>query len=137
MDKKDLVLLKFHKDDINQLLDWEHSKEFGYNNQMYDVVYSQIELDSVSYVCWLDDEENEINLQIAELVKEEIDKNQANKKRKAQVFNFYKDIFFSISTIKIPIQLTQAAQYSISFEFNYHSQLNFPPSPPPETRLNG
>ncbi len=39
-DKNGLVVLEFSKMETESLLRWEHSREFEYNGQMYDIVES-------------------------------------------------------------------------------------------------
>ena len=42
IDQNELVLLKFSKEEAEKQLRWEHSKEFEYEGQMYDVVSKEI-----------------------------------------------------------------------------------------------
>lgn len=61
IDEDDLVLLKFSKEEAKTKLRWEHSKEFEYNRQMYDVVKTMTLGGMVYYWCWLDHEETKLN----------------------------------------------------------------------------
>ncbi|MBL0073270.1 MAG: hypothetical protein IPP34_16265 [Bacteroidetes bacterium] len=36
-----LVCLKFSKTNVDDLLNWKHSKEFSYKEEMYDIVYKR------------------------------------------------------------------------------------------------
>ena len=65
--KDELVQLKFHVQDVDKILDWEHEKEFEYSGVMYDIVDQKIEGDSVSYWCWEDSEETALNKKIYRL----------------------------------------------------------------------
>lgn len=62
--KDKLTLLKFTYAESKTKLKWEHSREFEYQNQMYDIVEIDYKNDSVYYWCWLDKEETEINNEI-------------------------------------------------------------------------
>lgn len=63
-----LVLLKFKKEETGSLLRWEHSGEFEYNGQMYDVVETWTQGNTVYYRCWRDEEETRLNSQLKETV---------------------------------------------------------------------
>lgn len=65
INKSELVLLRFSKKEIKEKLEWEHSKEFEYEGEMYDVVEKVETTDSVSYWCWWDYEETRLNKQLA------------------------------------------------------------------------
>lgn len=65
--KSDLVLLIFSTEETRTLLRWEHSREFEYNRQMYDIVETESLGDTVYYWCWWDQEETKLNEQLREL----------------------------------------------------------------------
>ena len=54
IDKSELVLFKFSKEETTTKLNWKHAKEFEFNQQMYDVVEKQVSKDSIHYWCWWD-----------------------------------------------------------------------------------
>jgi hypothetical protein len=66
-EKDHLVLLKFTKEESRTRLRWEHSREFEYNHQMYDVVKSETRGDTVYYWCWWDREETKLKRRMARL----------------------------------------------------------------------
>ena len=66
-DEERLVLLKFTELEKKEKLHWEHSAEFEYQHQMYDVVKSEVHGDTTYYWCWHDIEETKINEQLNEL----------------------------------------------------------------------
>jgi hypothetical protein len=65
--KSDLVLLIFSTEETRTLLRWEHSREFEYNRQMYDIVETKSLGDTVYYWCRWDQEETKLNEQLREL----------------------------------------------------------------------
>jgi hypothetical protein len=67
INKDDLVLLIFSKEETQTLLRWEHSKEFEYNHQMYDVVETLTFGNTICYWCWWDQEETKLNRRLREL----------------------------------------------------------------------
>lgn len=71
-DEDDLVRLTFTAEEANQL-EWEHSKEFKYQHQFYDVVRTEIADGKVTYVCWLDKQETEVNKKLDHLIADVLD----------------------------------------------------------------
>jgi hypothetical protein len=67
LDKNGLVLLEFKKPESETLLRWEHSREFEFNGQMYDIVESWTVGDTVYYRCWWDRAETRLNNLLREL----------------------------------------------------------------------
>jgi hypothetical protein len=62
-----LVVLRFLIEETETLLRWEHSGEFEYNSQMYDVIETWTVGDTVYYRCWWDREETKLNDRLREL----------------------------------------------------------------------
>jgi len=61
VEESDLVLLEFSREETETLLRWEHSREFEYDGQMYDVVETWAVGDTVYYRCWWDRAETALN----------------------------------------------------------------------------
>ncbi len=67
----ELVTLTFLKQDSNEQLQWEHSREFRYKGQFYDVV-EVIEVgDSIAYTCWWDKAETLVAETMEKLVEQD------------------------------------------------------------------
>ena len=71
-------------------LDWKHSKEFEYNGKMYDVISVQKGRDSISYTCWLDKEETELNIKLKTILVHVYLIDKPIQKREATFLAFYK-----------------------------------------------
>lgn len=54
----EVVRLSFSIASARQELDWEHSREFAYRGQMYDIIAVDWEGDSVHYTCYWDHAES-------------------------------------------------------------------------------
>jgi hypothetical protein len=67
LDKDGLVLLEFARSETEPLLRWEHSGEFEYDGQMYDIVESWTQGDTVYYRCFWDRAETRLNNRMREL----------------------------------------------------------------------
>lgn len=133
IDRNDLVLLKFSKNEINSKLKWEHAKEFEYLGKMFDIVYTQIHSDSIFYYCWQDDAETDLNHRFIALFNSSLEKN-------SKTSNFFQ-LLISFSSINY-------LQQTIDFNFDnssskkntfpnisqiYENQTLTPDFPPPKS----
>ncbi len=127
--KEDLILLKFTEEEAQTKLHWKHSGEFEYNNQMYDIVESEINGDSILYWCWLDDEETKLNQQIKKLVSQILVNDQQNRENQKRLITFYKSLYHSEQFAwhaLIKQDEPKSDVYAISW-----LTLSFPPPVPP------
>lgn len=131
IEKEKLVLLKFTYADSETKLRWEHSKEFEYNNQMYDVVEIEYKNDSVYYLCWHDKEETAINNQIRKMAKFVLPNNikDDHKDTKSQK-NLGKNLYCNAS-VKDKILLSNTTINYLVYPFFYSSVCYTPLTPPP------
>ncbi len=129
--KEELVLLKFTEQEKQEKLKWEHSKEFEFNGNMYDVVDNEIKGDTTIYWCWLDDEETKLNKQLSELVSRALGNNPKNKENQKRLNNFFNSLFYSESKEKIAISVLEInckCVYTQKFiQFVSYSPLDPPP----------
>ena len=131
IDKNELVLLKFTNEETQTELRWEHSKEFEYKGQMYDIVETSIQEGTIYYWCWLDDEETKLNKQLEELVYNVLGNKPQRQEKKNQLAEFFKKLFHenqkpqtATTIIKPRIKYFFCSEYFTSI---YHK----PPLPPP------
>lgn len=94
IDKKELVYFEFSTQEIKTKLRWEHSKEFEYQNQMYDVVEKKIVNGKTQLWCWLDSEETILNQKLQKLLTSVFSHDTKSKDKENQVFSFYKTLYF-------------------------------------------
>ena len=95
MDKDELVLLKFTEKESQTKLRWEHSKEFEYQGQMYDIVEKEIKGDTTYYWCWWDHEETKLNRRLDEFVDKVLENNPQNRDRQEELAEFYKKLYYN------------------------------------------
>ncbi len=134
MDHEELVLLKFTKEETKTNLRWEHSKEFEYNGQMYDIVSKEIKGDSIFFRCWWDHEETNLNKKLKKLVASAFNQDEDNQEKQKGLY-FYLWSFFSP-----PVFDWQAAPshnmevvYEDSIHPNIFNAIRIsPPTPPPK-----
>lgn len=132
IDKKELAQLKFSKATAKKELIWEHSKEFEYRGNMYDVIETEFNGDSIIYWCWWDNEETILNRQLSNLVLKALGSNPQNKENEKQLTEFFKTLFhndiLSIDVVSFPFDKDKR----FSWVFTYISCFNVPSVPPPE-----
>lgn len=134
IDKSELVLLSFSEQERVKL-NWKHSKEFEYKNEMYDIVYTEYSNDTTHYWCWWDFKETELNKQLNKVVLHILGQNPGRKNEIDRVFLFYKTLFISIENQLNPITLVSIIKIMID-DFSINS-LSYPPKiPPPKFIFN-
>lgn len=125
LDKKELVCLKFSLHE-KQKLHFEHAKEFEYQGQMYDIVFEEVHKDTVTYWCWHDHQETELNQKLNQLLKLALEHSQDN-----DLFKIFKKLFYLEPTV-IFTSVEQEFQ-SILWKLNSYSTQFFSQSfIPPE-----
>ncbi len=93
--REDLVHLAFRIEDAKVMLRWEHSKEFEYRGEMFDVVASQTRNDSVFYTCWWDREETRLNQGLRFVLNRMLGRDPIRKDRQDRLSDFYRGLFSS------------------------------------------
>ena len=133
INKSELVLLKFSKEEIKTKLRWEHSKEFEYNNEMYDIVESEAKNDSIFYWCWWDYEETNLNKKLDMLVKHASGMNKKNTEQANRITNFFSSFYYNnfADDYNIESPISKAA-FPICL-LNYSSRNTIPDTPPPQS----
>lgn len=127
-----LVLLKFTKPQEKIELDWEHSKEFEYRGEMYDVVESEIKGDTTYYLCFEDKKETKVKNHIRQLVADIVNSNPQNQENGRRILNFFKSLYHSdVTEINIPIFRKTADDFYYKMNLII-SDKESPPAPPPK-----
>lgn len=134
IDTSELVLLKFSKEEIEKELKWENANEFEYENQMYDLVSTEIEDDKIIFTCWKDHEETDLNQKLKNLVAEAFGQDEENRETHEQLNNYFQSFF-------PPAHLHWQTTNNIGVEVLVINKLNTnnftslrlsPPTPPPQ-----
>lgn len=132
MDKEQLVLLKFTEEQKQKELDWEHSKEFEYRGEMYDVVEFEVKGDTTYYLCFEDKKETRVKTHIRELVSNILGNNPQNQENGRRIMTFFKSLYHSNQT-EISIlcfrKITNEFYYTLEL---FRSEKGSPPAPPPK-----
>jgi hypothetical protein len=88
-----ILTLRFSKADA-QKLDWKHSKEFRYQNEMYDIVTEKQTKDIVFYQVIWDSKESCLFKDLDRLVSEFLGKSPGSKQETKKWFDYSKSLFF-------------------------------------------
>lgn len=132
VDRGQLVLLAFSKEDAANNLKWEHSKEFEYHNEMYDVVQTETKGDTLYYWCWWDDAETALNKQLTALTTLALQQDPAHQNGQKQVMQFLQQLFFEDIPSIAFVPSEKAAPKYVSDSCLFLSWNSTPPSPPPD-----
>jgi hypothetical protein len=131
LDQKELVLLKLSKLEAEKELNWEHSKEFEYHEQMYDVVSTEIVGDSIHYYCWLDQKETLLNKKLNDLVNKILRNEPLQKKSTESLSDFMKGLFYCDKE-QMNFQLASSELIAVfQKRFLFSDYKLSPPVPPP------
>lgn len=134
IDKDELALLVFHKNEVNHKVRWEHSKEFEYENTMYDIVETYTKKDSIYYRCWIDKKETKLNNRLALLLKNHSSNFPSNKQTKTLFSNFLKSLYFEAESHN-NLVITDNSGYNSYYLNNYLSLLLQTEHLPPWTKI--
>lgn len=131
IDKSELVLFTFTKAQIENELNWKHSKEFEYNNSMYDIVEADTSNNTYTYWCWWDYKETKLNKQLSKLLAQFLGNDTQNKETKTRFAQFYQSLFQLKNTPWKANLIATKLNNNIAYSFNYTSLQFPPPTPPP------
>ena len=133
-DHDGLVLLKFTKKDEQKLLRWEHSREFEFADQMYDIVKTEAHGDTTYYWCWWDEAETKLNQQLEELLVSKQSKQPIQSSQQEKLIDFFKSLYCA-DRHSWNVRSFESLQITPPYEHHYRSIAHPPPVPPPEVSV--
>jgi len=136
IDKNELVLLKFSIEETNTKLRWEHSKEFEYQGEMYDIVQKEIKSDSIYFWCWWDHEETKLNKQLESLVSQASGSHQQNRERSQRLNTFFNSLFINSFSYNNNFGNEFRSALFPRYIIDYSSRYLIPDTPPPKTIIS-
>ncbi len=134
--EEDLVHFTFSQEQSKKL-NWKHDHEFEYNGQMYDIIRRNETKDSVTFVCWWDKAETELNHKLNTLCSVSFGKKTEKDPEKKHLFSYSKDLNYlttdvlQFNRVLFPLE----KQFSFSFTKFIRRITNKPPTPPPISNL--
>ena len=130
--EEELVLLAFAKQDVASHLRWEHSREFEYQGQMYDVMHTVRKGDTIYYRCWPDHAETSLNRRLALLVEQALHHHPQTQDTQAKYVQFFKSLFYAEHTL-MPVWLVAWSPLpEPGYFFEVGNQFLQTVDPPPE-----
>jgi len=134
LDREELALIKLSKKHSDKLK-WEHSKEFEYRGEMYDVVYKKETTDSLFYWCWWDHEETQLNKQRASLTKLLLDSDTKRQESTSRIAFFFKSLYSETGENRDEPISTYSKESLFYYSESWASLAHAPPNPPPLSGL--
>lgn len=129
INKEELVRLKFSEVEKQTKLRWEHSREFEYGGEMYDIVLSEVKGDTTYYWCWRDDEETKLNEQLSELLAVAMNNEPQSRESHDRLFKFWESLYcvegirpevFIIRTVDVKRFCLPRVYYTVFTSFHFH-----------------
>lgn len=132
MDKDELVLLIFSKEEAQTRLRWEHSREFEYNDKMYDIVKTKTVGETVYYWCWYDHKETMLNRQLEKLSDRTLRKNPKIRSEIGLLASYLRTLY-CIFSFNGDLTTPEFSNKHVILFYRLCSQfLIQPPTPPPQ-----
>jgi hypothetical protein len=132
MPHEDQLLWKFSIEDTRINLNWEHSREFEYKGEMYDVIRSETKGDSIWYWCYWDRKETKLRKELNVLLVSLMGPGQQSKNEGRQLNDFFKSLFLPVSSVRQSLVAGLDPQRDkIPYNFSLHAFERIPPVPPP------
>ncbi|MCK0159869.1 hypothetical protein [Allomuricauda sp. F6463D] len=94
VEEGEFVVLEFTMEQIKTELRWEHSMEFEYKGQMYDVIEKENKGGYMVLKCWWDKEETALNQEMDELLARALGADPLRKDKHTRLFDFFKKLFY-------------------------------------------
>jgi hypothetical protein len=129
--KDELVKMKFALSE-KPVNNSNHTDEFVYQGELYDVLKTEIIGDTINYWCWKDKEDTKLNQQIDQLVSVALGDNPQQQENNTRLLRFLDSLYFSdIPTL--PNVYFQDKELTYCYKPLYYPYLVYsPPSAPPE-----
>jgi hypothetical protein len=129
--ENELVNLIFHKSETDQVLRWEHEKEFEYQGQMYDIVEQFEKGDSVQYLCWWDKAETASKEHMRKLISDEVNKSRPGSHKSLKLIDYVKSLYVLVPCCERNVHLRFIDNNPVSAKSFSGEIAGQPPYPPP------
>lgn len=132
IDRNELTKLRFTEAETKTLLRWEHDGEFEYAGVMYDVVEKTNEGGIITFLCWMDTQETQLNTKLKAFTEFAFGQNSNSNNTKKRLEDFFKHLYYH-SNFKKENSHTTMAHFVNMFFYNFQilGTSIKPESPPP------
>jgi len=132
IDKDELIIFKFSKEETRTKLRWEHPREFEYNHKMYDIVETKTVGNTVYYHCYYDHEETMLNRELEELAKKALGEKPKIRKEIMLLTPHFKSLYCLFS-FHGEVSISRLIYKQAGLFYHLYSQILIqPPTPPPQ-----
>jgi len=129
---EDQMLWKFSMADSRSKLEWEHSREFEYKGEMYDVIRSEKRGDTMWYWCYWDRKETKLKNQLNIVVFNLMGPGAENRNSSQLISDFFKTLFHPVTDRQTNLALEDQYHRCIPpYSFSLNQYRTAPPAPPP------
>jgi hypothetical protein len=133
LDRDDLFLVALTQEESQIELRWEHSKEFEYKGQMYDIVETEWKDGVIYYWCWWDHEETSLNQKLNKLAAHAFDTSDRKQQQEKKLSYFYQSLYFQETSTDIVWNRYKEDREPFNNQEEFpKNRSNSPPLPPPE-----
>ncbi len=129
---EELTLLKFSKTEADELLHWEHDKEFEFNGQMYDIVEHGESGDSLWFLSYWDHHETKIKRKLNELISSNVKPIVHSRDAVATSFIQIKANFFQYTYHLLNANVRKYLSKPEYIAQIFHTDIDSPTTPPPQ-----
>lgn len=133
--ESEMTMLKFSKKNINKEIKWFHSKEFEFNENMYDVIKSEETSDSIFFWCWLDNEETQLNLKLNKMADNALNSNGKTTASERQLQRIINSYYYLESNPFNLFYKSKEKQFYKNYTLTLLSIKIKPPTPPPQNNF--
>ena len=129
LDETELEVLTFTDAEAANLY-WEHSSEFEFQDKMYDVLEERHSNGYVTYICWPDEEESNLNRLLEQLATQANQQDQNQNDGNRNLTNFFDNLFYTSNEASIcsfELLLTEVSQAKPQLYKNIHPDTLTPP----------
>jgi len=131
--KDKLTVLNFLTKDTADYLRWEHEREFEFDDKMYDIVDRKYSIDSVTYWCWCDNDETQLNLQYNEMVAQALGTNPQKPESRKHLIDYFKTLYYSDTNAdRNNCQFPTSDMLNVPYKIFICANSIAPPGPPPK-----
>jgi hypothetical protein len=133
INKDQQILLKFTEEESRTQLVWEHSKEFEYQGNMYDIIRIETRDDVIWYWCFLDKKETQLKRDLHLFIAGMLGQNPGNQNQENRISHFFKSLIKNSNDIYANQDFVGIHNRCLKEYF--FSSLTFipvPPVPPPD-----
>lgn len=111
---------------------WHHHDEFEFKGNMYDVISIDSQKDSVVYLCFLDEKESKVNINIDQLAKSIWSHSPLSNDFETKLVDFIQKVFPPQHNLGFPISILETHDTCLDKIFGLSEGIKVVFSPPPE-----